>query len=271
MFTPDPYTFSIRSVADLDRANQMDRQALPKPHEDASTPRGKAMPTDNKGTFIYPLSISLVGCLASIYPAYSGTNPDTQTVTQKGDHTHFEEHETHDHSHHISLFEQKTGYETSTAYYTVPDVSLIDNNNHPVSIQKAIDSPEPVLLNFIFTSCTSICPVMSATFSNAHKHIVENGEFARFISISIDPEYDTPARLQEYARQHNARPNWKFFTGTLEDIERVQKAFGAYRGDKMNHTPITFLRAHPEDPWVRIDGFTSTEDLLKEYHALRAQ
>jgi protein SCO1 len=44
-----------------------------------------------------------------------------------------------------------------------------------------------------------------------------------------------------------------------------------YRGDKMNHQPVTFLRAHPGQPWLRLDGFASAADILREYRQLRAK
>lgn len=59
-----------------------------------------------------------------------------------------------------------------------------------------------------------------------------------------------------------------FYNGTVEACVAVQKGFVACRGDKMNHTPPTPLRAAPGRPWVRIDGFATPDDLLREGRAL---
>jgi protein SCO1/2 len=91
------------------------------------------------------------------------------------------------------------------------------------------------------------------------------------VSISIDPEYDTPARLQNYAKRYKAGPEWQFLTGDLDTIMAVQQAFDAYRGDKMSHEPLTFLRASPRGPWVRIEGFASASELVREYRELMVQ
>ena len=88
------------------------------------------------------------------------------------------------------------------------------------------------------------------------------------ISITIDPEYDTSARLQAYAARYHAGPQWQFLTGNREDIVAVQKAFDAYRGTKMNHEPLTFLRASVDAPWVRLNGLASAADVVKEYRQL---
>jgi protein SCO1/2 len=90
------------------------------------------------------------------------------------------------------------------------------------------------------------------------------------VSISIDPEQDTPARLREYAGRFHAGPAWHHYTGTVEASIALQRAFDAYRGDKMSHVPVTFLRAAPGRPWVRIDGFASSAELEGEVRGLLA-
>jgi Uncharacterized protein SCO1/SenC/PrrC, involved in biogenesis of respiratory and photosynthetic systems len=90
------------------------------------------------------------------------------------------------------------------------------------------------------------------------------------VSISIDPEHDTPAKLKEYARKFGAGPQWQMLTGSVENSIAVQRAFNTYRGDKMNHEPATFLRAGKGKPWVRLDGFASAGELVKEYRQLMA-
>jgi protein SCO1/2 len=88
------------------------------------------------------------------------------------------------------------------------------------------------------------------------------------VSISIDPEQDTPAVLKAYADKYGAGPQWNMLTGSLSDSISVQRAFNVYRSDKMDHLPTTFLRARPGQPWVRLDGFASAADILHEYHQL---
>jgi protein SCO1/2 len=155
-----------------------------------------------------------------------------------------------------------TPYRRSVARYEIPDVRLTSSDGASVELRAALARPGPVLVNFIFTSCDSICPVMSATFS-ALRQREEAGE-SRFVSISIDPEHDRPERLAAYARRHGADPRWQFLTGEREAVVRVQQAFDAYRGAKANHVPLTFLRANAEAPWVRIEGLASAQDLAGE-------
>ena len=126
------------------------------------------------------------------------------------------------------------------------------------------------MLNFIFTTCGAICPVMSKIFSEVPEKLGADASKLRMISISIDPETDTPAQLKIYAKNYGAGARWKFLTGKVADIVTVQRAFDSYRGDKMSHTPVTLLRAAPGQPWRRIDGFVTPDELMQEYRQLLA-
>jgi len=123
----------------------------------------------------------------------------------------------------------------------------------------------PVMLNLIFTTCTAVCPVMSATFEQVRNELGPRREQLHMVSISIDPEHDTPERLREYAEKFHADHLWQFYTGTQTEIVKLQRALQAYRGNKMNHIPTTYLRATATSPWVRIEGFASAEELISEY------
>lgn len=177
----------------------------------------------------------------------------------------------HHHHHHHAMPAEPDGYVRTLAAYTVPDVELVDADGAGVPLRTALaEADKPVILNFIFTTCGAICPVMSATFSQVQAALGPAREAVRMVSISIDPEQDTPAALKAYADRYGAGPQWRMLTGSLDDSVAVQRAFGVYRGDKMNHLPATFLRARPGQPWVRLDGFASAADILTEVRRLTA-
>ena len=173
------------------------------------------------------------------------------------------------HHHHHAMPDEQDGYVRTMATYTIPDVKLLDPNRAQVSLRSQLDD-KPVILNFIFTSCGAICPVMSTTFSQVQKALGTERNAVRMVSISIDPEHDTPEALKIYAKRYGAGPQWQMLTGSLDNSIAVQRAFNVYRGDKMGHTPATFLRARAGQPWVRLDGFASADDILREYRKLTA-
>ena len=145
----------------------------------------------------------------------------------------------------------------------IADLALVDHSGRETSLREALTSEQPVLVNFIFTTCTTICPVMSAGMSQFLTNLGEERDEVRVVSISIDPEKDTVDTLRQYAARYHAPASWRFLTGTPAAIEAAQRAFGSYRGGKNNHAPGTFVRPAASGPWIALDGFSSAETLRR--------
>ena len=166
----------------------------------------------------------------------------------------------HAHHHHPVAAEAAR----TSAAYAVPDVELVRDDGKTVRLSQELDDGRPVVLSFIFTSCTTICPMITATLAQLQRKLGPARDQVHLMSISIDPEFDTPARLREYASKFGAGPEWQHYGGTLAASLAAQRAFGVYRGDKMNHAPVTLVRTAPGVEWVRFDGFTTADQLLAE-------
>lgn len=100
----------------------------------------------------------------------------------------------------------------------LPPYSLIDTTGRDFGSREL--AGQVYVTDFIFTRCTSICPLLSRAMASLQARFREAGvEGVHLVSISIDPEYDTPARLAEYAAEHGADPaRWTFLTGAKEQI-----------------------------------------------------
>jgi protein SCO1/2 len=149
----------------------------------------------------------------------------------------------------------------SIAAYQLPQIQLLRADGKAVALPAELDDGRPVVLNFIFTTCTAICPISSQVFSEVQARLGKTPN-VHLVSISIDPEQDTPAVLRRYAQRFGAGTAWDFYTGTVDASIAAQKAFGVYRGDKMNHTQVTLVRPSMKKPWIRLDGFASAEQLV---------
>jgi protein SCO1/2 len=178
-----------------------------------------------------------------------------------------DKHDHHQHEHHQHA-PVADGLKRTEAVYKVPGLTLVRQDGTKVEFPAQLDDGRPVFLDFIYTSCTAVCPVTSQIFSQLQEKLGKDREKVQMISISIDPEYDTPKRLAEYAKKFNAAAQWQHYTGTAQASIAIQKAFDAYRGDKMNHFPVTFMRAAPGKPWVRLEGFATPDVLVREYRDL---
>ncbi len=170
-----------------------------------------------------------------------------------------------DHSHHHQ--HASIELKRSTASYAIPTVSLLNQHGKTVSLAGLLATDKPVLLNFIYTSCTAICPALSATFTSVQSKLGQDTGRVVMLSVSIDPENDRPRELNNYAQRFKAQPQWSFLTGSQAQSIAVQQAFNTYRGDKMNHAPVTLFRPGAKAAWVRYDGFAKADDLVREVRA----
>jgi protein SCO1/2 len=178
-----------------------------------------------------------------------------------------EEMEHEQHEHHVAA-SATHDYRRSDASYVIPDVRIVDESGRAANLSSVLEGNAPILLNFIFTTCTAVCPILTATFSQVQEGLGSERNSVRMISLSIDPEQDTPEVLRSYAKKHHAGPQWHFFTGTLADMISIEKSFDIYRGNKMNHEPVSFMRVGADSKWMRIDGFASADDLVREFRQL---
>jgi protein SCO1/2 len=171
----------------------------------------------------------------------------------------------HAHHHHVIPETRRT-----TVNYQVPDVKLVRDDGKAVGLKDELDDGRPVVLAFIYTSCTTVCPLTSQTLSELQAKLGAARDRVHIVSVSIDPEQDTPTVLREYAKRYGAGPEWQHYTGTVEASRTAQIAFDVYRGNKMDHQPAILVRATPGAKWVRIDGFATADQLAAELPTLHA-
>ncbi len=170
------------------------------------------------------------------------------------------------HAHHRAMMKSSVDYKKSYSSYDLPQKILKDKNGNYVNLRSFLHDDKPFIMSFIFTTCTTICPVLTATLSSAQNDLMTSPVKPVLISISIDPEVDTPDKLTTYAKKFKASEDWVFLTGKLNDIIEVQRSLNIYRGSKLNHEPVTLMKT-PHKKWLVLNGFTSANDLVKEYRS----
>jgi protein SCO1/2 len=84
-----------------------------------------------------------------------------------------------------------------------------------------------------------------------------------FISVSVDPESDTPAKLKAYAEMFKAQPGWTFVTGSRSQLEKIWNAFGITAGNKLDHSPTVAIGNDPRHQWTFASGLNSPEKLAR--------
>jgi protein SCO1 len=163
----------------------------------------------------------------------------------------------------------KPRYKRTVEEYKIPNITLINQDGKDIHLVEYLNAEQPVIVEFIFATCTTICPILSIGYTNLQAQLGPEARNLRLVSISIDPEYDTPEVMKAYLQRYKAQPGWDFLTGSVEDIALTMRAFDAYVSDKMGHRPLIFLRSPVEKKWVRIDGLVSGKELKSEYLQLK--
>jgi protein SCO1/2 len=153
----------------------------------------------------------------------------------------------------------------------VPDVALRDQDGREVRFYRDLVEGHKVLVNFVFTTCTTICPPMGATFGKVQAILGDRaGRDVRLISVSVDPAVDTPERLKAWAAKFGAGPGWTLLTGSKEEIDRLRRALGVYTADKSDHSPLVLAGDAGAGRWKRAYGLARPEELIALVDGLAA-
>ncbi len=163
---------------------------------------------------------------------------------------------------------EKDRYRRSVVNYRVPAVTLRNQQGAPVPLRNYLNSSKPVMLEFIFTSCTTLCPNQAVKFSNFQQRLAPQTDQVRLVSITVDPETDTPEVIQRYLQQYRAQPGWDFLTGSKEDIGQVMAAFDIKPSDMITLDSSLLLRSPKTGQWLRLDGQLAGRDFMREYQRL---
>lgn len=148
---------------------------------------------------------------------------------------------------------------------------LVDRTGEAVALPEVLAHDGPIVLQFVFTTCPAVCPMLAGAAVRARERLGADGRELLLVSISIDPEHDRPERLAAWARGfgggEDPGPRWRTLTGDREAIAAVRRAFAAGSADKSEHRPLTFVRGAPGRPWARLEGFPGAADLAAEVRA----
>jgi cytochrome oxidase Cu insertion factor (SCO1/SenC/PrrC family) len=154
--------------------------------------------------------------------------------------------------------------EIATVYSEhIPDVQIYDQTGRKLNFYSDLIKGKTVAINFIFTTCTGICPPLTATFRRVQQELSEQKLPVQLVSISVDPATDTPARLLEFSAKFKAGPGWTFVTGDKAAIDSILQALGAAVANKNDHTPMILIGNDARDYWTRVYGLSPSTVLLK--------
>jgi len=146
----------------------------------------------------------------------------------------------------------------------IPDIEVLDQNGRKIHFYTDLVKGQTVVINFIFTTCTTICPPLGATFARVQKELGDKvGRDVRFISISIDPATDTPERLKAWGAKFHAGEGWTFVTGNKPQVDELLRVLGASSARREDHSPTVLIGNDAHGTWTRTYGLANTGQLVQ--------
>ena len=159
----------------------------------------------------------------------------------------------------------------STTKVVLSDVPLVDATGNRVRLAQEVIGERIAVVNFIYTSCTTVCPVSSATFQQLQQKLgARLGTDVVLVSFTVDPQRDTPQRLREYAGRYEAREGWTWLTGAKPDLDGALKGFGVFTANFEDHPAMVLVGDARAGKWTRFFGFPSVDDLVARIEAIQA-
>ena len=150
----------------------------------------------------------------------------------------------------------------------IPETALLNQYGQSVNFRQDVVADNIVVMDFIYTSCTTVCPVLSAVMAQVQQKLAPRiGHGVSLVSLTVDPVRDNPQRLLEYSRQHNAGPGWTWLTGSKPAVDSVLVSLGTYTPDFVDH-PSLVMVGDLTGQWTRFYGFPSPDRIVATVNKL---
>lgn len=152
----------------------------------------------------------------------------------------------------------------SPAHKYFTDVTLVNQNGEEMRLYSDLLKGKVVIVNSFFASCGGSCPAMLSTFSKLQDQLGHRlGRDVHLISISVDPQTDTPGKLKALAEELKAKPGWHFLTGEKQNVDWALYKFGQYVEKKESHTNYFFIGNEPTGLWKKAFGLAQPEEIIQ--------
>jgi cytochrome oxidase Cu insertion factor (SCO1/SenC/PrrC family) len=151
----------------------------------------------------------------------------------------------------------------------IPDVEVFDQNGRKLRFYSDLIKGKTVAVNFIFTTCTYVCPMQGGSFSKLQLALGDRlGKDVHLISVSTDPSNDTPERLKAWGARYGVRPGWTLVTGGKPEIDQLLKELTGEPAGTGKHAPAALIGDFDKGLWSGIYGLAEPERYLAMFARL---
>ena len=157
----------------------------------------------------------------------------------------------------------------------IPNLPVTTQDGETLRFYDDLIRGKTVVISFIFTGCSDLCPLTTARLAEVRDRLGDAvGRDIFFISLTVDPEHDTPERMKAFADAFHAEvPGWRFVTGKPEDINLINRRFGdrsAERGLSDHRNEIVIGNGATGD-WTRNSALGDLEEVVRDIRAMDPQ
>jgi protein SCO1/2 len=164
----------------------------------------------------------------------------------------------------IPLFLLLAAATASAKDHYLSNLKLVDQNGRQVDLYEDLIKQHTVVINSFFASCNGSCPVMARTFLHLQNKLGDRvGKEVILISITVDPETDTPEKLKAYARQMGAKPGWYFLTGSPAQVDAALSKLGQYAENREAHKNIIIAGNDRTGLWKKALAIAPSDEVWK--------
>ena len=169
------------------------------------------------------------------------------------------------HAHHKQMLNEQRESRANFTTIELSDATLISQHGKEVSLRDDVVGDRIVVVDFVYTTCTTVCPVLSAIFRQIQNQLGDRlGREVMLVSISVDPTRDTPERMKTYATRLQAGENWLWLTGRQQTVKTVLEEFGAYTPNFADHPSMVLVGDGRSGQWSRFLGFPAADQIIKK-------
>lgn len=155
----------------------------------------------------------------------------------------------------VSAQVQQADTDLSPAHSYFTDLVLTNQHGQPMRLYSDLLHGRTVVISAFFASCTGVCPVIHGKMRELQEWLGDRlGSEVYLISLSVDPETDTPEALAEYAHHLGAEEGWYFLTGDTDQVRLALSKLGMSVTSREQHTNVLYLGREPQSRWAKVSG-----------------
>ncbi|MGZ4829168.1 MAG: SCO family protein [Candidatus Angelobacter sp.] len=146
---------------------------------------------------------------------------------------------------------------------SVPDIEVVNQDGRHVRFNSQVVDGRIAIVTGFFTTCSSMCPITQEKLAQVARQLGPRlGKDVVIVSVSVDAENDTPARMKNWGEKFHIGPGWTLVSGNRAEVDTLLKSLGLFVPLPQRHQSALMVGGTASG-WVRVSSWTSSEKLVK--------